>query len=87
MGDVHHVEAVLRRWDPIGVKPGECAPADEYDAYAPHLVSMLSNGASAVELRAHLDHIRTGTIGLPADPARDAQCVDELVDWWTKRGE
>lgn len=87
MAAVHHVEAVLRRWDPIGVQPGEGGPADEYDSYAPHLVSMLSNGASVAELREHLGHIRTGTIGLPADPVRDAQCAEELVGWWIKRGE
>ena len=34
------VEGILRRWDPIGVRPGELAPIDEYDSYAPHIVSI-----------------------------------------------
>jgi hypothetical protein len=35
MADIRAVEAMLRRWDPIGVERGSMAPADEYDGYAP----------------------------------------------------
>jgi len=37
MADIRIVESILRRWDPIGVEPGELGPADEYDSYAPHM--------------------------------------------------
>ena len=45
---IRAVEAVLRRWDPIGVEPGISGPADEYDSYAPHIVSMVLGGASSL---------------------------------------
>lgn len=76
------VEQILRRWDPIGVSPGEVAPADEYDSYAPHIVSMLAAGCSVDVLAQHLQHIRTNSIGLPADLPRDTQCAIELLASW-----
>jgi hypothetical protein len=51
------VESVLRRWDPAGVQPGRFAPADEYDSYAPHIVSMIEGGCTADALIAHLEHL------------------------------
>src|SRR5439155_13174662 len=44
------VQDILKRWDPIGVRPGEVAPADEYDGYAPHIVSMVAGGCSIDDL-------------------------------------
>ena len=44
MADIRIAESILRRWDPIGVEPGKFAPADEYDSYAPHIVSMVNSG-------------------------------------------
>jgi hypothetical protein len=82
---INAVESILRRWDPIGVAPGEFAPADEYDSYAPHIVSMLAGASSVVELADHLEHIRTVSIGLPADRDRDMACATQLVDWWRSR--
>ena len=62
--DVRLVEAILRRWDPIGVEPGALAPADEYDRYAPHIVSMVKGGCTAEELASHLEHLGSETMGL-----------------------
>lgn len=87
MEAVHQVEAALRRWDPIGVMVGEGSPEDEYDSYAPHIVSLLSAGASAEELAAHLEHVRTVTIGLPADRAKDLKCAQEILRSWRSRHE
>ncbi len=64
MADVRLVEAILRRWDPIGVEPGAVAPADEYDSYAPHIVSMVTGGCTAAELASHLEHLGSETMGL-----------------------
>jgi hypothetical protein len=44
------VEALLREWDPIGVRPGVVAPAGEYDSYAPAIVSLVEDGASAEDI-------------------------------------
>jgi hypothetical protein len=57
MQQIRTVEEILRRWDPIGVEPGIFAPPDEYDRYAPHIVSMVQNGCTIGELAAHLDHL------------------------------
>lgn len=64
MADVHLVEAILRRWDPIGVEPGAVAPADEYDSYATHIVSMVRGGCTAEELASHLEHLGSEVMGL-----------------------
>ena len=81
------VEQILRRWDPIGVSPGEFAPADEYDSYAPHIVSMLAAGCSVEFLAQHLQYIRTNSIGLPADLQRDTKCAIELLSSWEHEDE
>jgi hypothetical protein len=64
MADIRLVEAILRRWDPIGVEPGTVAPPDEYDDYAPHIVSMVKSGCTVEELAAHLEHLGFETMGL-----------------------
>lgn len=52
---VEAVRVILRDWDPMGLAPGELAPADEYDDYAPHIVSMVARGASPGEISDHLE--------------------------------
>ena len=64
MADIRLVQAILRRWDPIGVEPGVAAPADEYDSYAPHIVSLVKGGCTAEELASHLEHLASETMGL-----------------------
>jgi hypothetical protein len=64
MTDIQLVEDILRRWDPIGVEPGTEAPADEYDSYAPHIVSMVKGGCTAEALAAHLEHLAVENMGL-----------------------
>lgn len=73
MADIRAVEAVLRRWDPINVEPGFAAPADEYDRYAPQLVSMVRNGASLDELTAHLEYIAVETMSLGPSTAKSRE--------------
>jgi hypothetical protein len=54
---------VLRRdWDPIGggLVPG--LPADEYDLYAPHVVSMLENGDTDRAIASYLKQLEDQTI-------------------------
>ncbi|GAB4224049.1 MAG: hypothetical protein Kow0062_25140 [Acidobacteriota bacterium] len=80
MARVARVESILRRWDPIGVRPGELAPADEYDSYAPHIVSLVEHGCSVQQLAQHLEKLRTETIGVKAYPERDMEIAREIVE-------
>jgi hypothetical protein len=82
---VSRVQAILRRWDPIGVRPGEYAPADEYDSYAPQLVSLVAQGCSMQELCAQLETIRVHSIGVGANSAGDALIAEAILE--ALRGE
>lgn len=73
MTDIRSIEAILRRWDPIGVEPGKVAPADEYDSYAPHIVSMVKSGCTVEELATHLEHLSAEWMGL--GPSTDASLI------------
>lgn len=77
---VDRVAKLLRSWDPLGVRPGELAPTDEYDSYAPHIVSLVVGGCSVDQLAGHLGRLRTGTIGAEADPGRDNEIAGEIVE-------
>ena len=73
--DIRAVEEILRRWDPINVQPGKIAPSDEYDSYAPRIVSMVKSGCTAAELTAHFERLCVETMGLgPRSPASQAYC-------------
>lgn len=53
-------------WDPIALKG--YGPTDEYDRYAPQVLRMVLNGASAEAIAAHLDEIAVEQIALRANP-------------------
>ena len=78
---IRAVEAILRRWDPIGVEPGVVAPADEYDSYAPHIVSMVDSGGSVADVTVHLGKLATENMGLGEIPqvAHDQPFAEEIV--------
>ncbi|CAD5377080.1 hypothetical protein OF001_U20007 [Pseudomonas sp. OF001] len=73
VADIRTVEAILRRWDPIGVEPGSMAPADEYDSYAPYLVSMARNGCTLEEVTARLEYLASETMGLGPSTAQSRE--------------
>jgi hypothetical protein len=79
MRRISTVQQILRRWDPIGVRPGESAPADEYDSYAPHIVSMVAQGCSLEQLCTQLEGIRVDTMGVGPDPATDREIATEIL--------
>jgi len=79
MAQVRSVEAVLRRWDPIGVLMVDGGPEDEYDSYAPHIVSLIRHGGSLAEVVAHLNHLRTESMGLPMDTQADTAVAEEII--------
>jgi hypothetical protein len=80
MDRVAKVQEILRRWDPIGVQPGELAPADEYDSYAPRIVSMAAQGCSREQLCAHLGTFRTDTIGVGPNHQKDWEIAGEIIE-------
>lgn len=77
---VRLVQEILRRWDPIGVEPGTMAPADEYDSYAPHIVSLVQGGCSVEDLAAHLDDLSTTTIGVVSNPKASASFAAQILE-------
>jgi hypothetical protein len=80
MNQVAKVEEILRRWDPIGV-PGELSmPSDEYDGYAPHIVSMVARGCTLAELCEHLRVLQTSAMGIRARPDRDREIAGEILE-------
>ena len=77
---VARVQGILRRWDPIGILPGKFGPADEYDDYATHIVSLVTQGCTATHLSQHLGKIRTRIIGVEADPESDNEIAAEILE-------
>ena len=73
------VEGVLRRWDPVGVQPGRFAPADEYDSYAPQIVSMVEGGCSADALVQHLEHLSVETMGVGSNLRASTKFAAEIL--------
>jgi hypothetical protein len=79
MSQIRAVAEILKRWDPIGVCPGEFAPADEYDDYAPHIVTLVAQGISIEQLTRHLEAIRTQRIGIEAHRRHDQTIAKEII--------
>lgn len=87
--ELAHIKRVLREWDPIGVQPGESddsAPPDEYDSYAPGILSRLRGGASPESILELLTEIRVKSLELTACPEKDRLISDQLVAWWKSGG-
>jgi hypothetical protein len=76
--------SALREWDPIGVFPNwPDGPVDEYDSYAPHIVTLLRAGANQTEIADELERIRTEPIGLPGNRPRDEEFARRIVEDWS----
>ena len=79
MAKIRAVAEILRRWDPIGICPGDFAPADEYDDYAPQIVTLVAQGISIEQLARHLETVRTQTIGVEANRSHDETIAKEII--------
>ncbi len=79
MARVRAVQAILRRWDPMDLAPGEFAPADEYDSYAHRCVSLVAQGCSVEDLLGHLQELRTGMVCMRETHERDAAIAREII--------
>jgi len=73
------VQGILRRWDPVGVKPGQFGPEDEYDSYAPQIVSMVESGCSSDALVAHLEHLSVHKIGVGSNVRASTKFAAEII--------
>lgn len=79
MRQVRIVEAILRRWNPIGLEPGEDWPADEYDRYAPPIVTLVAAGCSIDDLARHLAAVSTDSIGRASAPEDEIDFAREII--------
>ncbi|MBN8481897.1 MAG: hypothetical protein J0L88_09950 [Xanthomonadales bacterium] len=80
MSRVRRVEAILRRWDPIGVGPGSSAPSDEYDGYALRAVSMVEAYCTVEQLADFLQTLCTETIGVDLDRNESASIASQIIE-------
>jgi hypothetical protein len=79
MKRIRDAQAILRRWDPMDLAPGEFAPADEYDSYAPHIVSLVARGCSAEQLLGHLRELRKSMVCMRDNPQHDKDIAGEII--------
>lgn len=79
MVKIQDVQAILRRWDPMDLAPGQLAPEDEYDDYAPHIVSLVSRGISLEQLLEHLQKLRSGMICMRDKTQDDPDIAREIL--------
>jgi len=77
MADVSVVCAELRSWDPIGV--GSAVPPDEYDSYAPHIVSLVAEGTTEFGLAHHLTELQAQQLGVTATPSLNLQVARRII--------
>ena len=75
---------LIREWDPIGV--GDLDEAgDEYDSYAPDLMSMLNRQATPSEIFEYLWYVETEHMGLPGDREHTMAIARRLVELMSRR--
>ena len=82
------VREILARWDPIGVIDSldeDGLPPDEYDSYAPAIITMLRRGTTQDEIVQHLRLIQVRFMGLASSPDHDRWIADQLLEWWGSR--
>jgi hypothetical protein len=67
----------LRRWDPLAV--ADIAPEDEYDAYAPPIVTIVDEGANPWRIAQHLATLQTEHFGVSPTPAENLKVATGIV--------
>jgi hypothetical protein len=73
-------DLLYQHWDPIGLKDLAVDSADEYEAYAGHIVRRLRAGADEEELALLLESFRRDMGLPPAEPPLDTAGM--IVDWY-----
>jgi hypothetical protein len=71
------------RWDPIGISGAFPSAADEYDSYAPQIVSALSERASSDQIAQLLSTIEQDRMGLGHGPGdRGKSVAADILAWF-----
>lgn len=75
------------QFDPIGIRPGVDAPADEYESYVGPLMRLLEQNAPAEQLAAYIAECVFGTMGLSKTPEDQHACGEFAATaqaWFTQ---
>lgn len=80
------IKGALRHWDPIGVIDllvEDGLPDNEYDSYAPGVLSLLEKGKNAEGISNHLAQLRKVSMELGNDrpTEREQELGEKLVAW------
>ena len=67
--------ALREHWDPIGGGQMPDLPPDEYENYAPHIITLIREGADDFKLVAHLRELERVAMGLRPSPPDDVLAV------------
>lgn len=76
------LQRMLNEWDPIGIRPEQGGPDDEYSCLYSPLLQRLAGGADAQEIALFLRSELEGYFGLDADHSRPEAFAGRLVDWF-----
>lgn len=76
------------KWDPIGVSAAFPYAADEYDSYAPEIVSAIRNDASPNDIAQLLSDTEQKRMGLgDGSPERRLVLAEDIVAWFESSQE
>jgi hypothetical protein len=78
LGRIAAVAIHLRQWDPLSL--ADLAPNDEYDAYAPPIVTLISEGATPLRVAQHLTELQTSQLGVGATPEENMKVATAIVE-------
>jgi hypothetical protein len=77
---IRRIKAVLRHdWDPISHGQSDELPADEYEAYAPHVYTLIHRGESDYSIAEHLHELERDIVGGEPRPASSLVAVVEKL--------
>ena len=79
--------ALVNSWDPIGVFDEDDEdgwPRDEYDCLVGPLLSRLTRGANAQEIREHLARELVDHFGLGPEMATSTEFPERVVRWYAQ---
>lgn len=71
------VARLLREWDPLAI--ADIAPKDEYNTYAPPVVSLVAQGANAWRVAQYLSEVQREHMGVPDTPAKNLVFAERIV--------
>ncbi len=71
-------ESELRRWDPLDLSG--LAPEDEYDTYAPPIVTLVNEGANAWRIAQHLTALQSEQFGVEPTPAENLKIAGHILE-------